>query len=110
MNFNNNFNFNNNMINNNKANNQKNNNNRVKDIFLTFTFEKYNKQNFLEVNGADLFTDVCAELEDKYSWLKDLNNRMYYYFKNTNITKQKISVNKFGLKDNSNIVIKIKDN
>ncbi len=93
--------------NNNNINNQNNNNNmRKKDIFITFTFAKYNKQIFIDVNGEDLFQNVLKELEDKYNWLKSLNGKKYFY-NNEDITNSPKTINKLKLVDNSNIVITV---
>ena len=72
-------------------------------IFLTFTFKKYNKQIFIDVLEDLLFSQVIKELEDKYNWLKKINNKLYY-FEGNKLDKSK-SIKDLGIKDNSDITI-----
>ena len=74
-------------------------------IFVTFTFKKYNKQIFLDIYENMLFKDVIIQLEEKYSWLKSIKNK-YYYFKDKKIDINK-TVKKLNIKDNSDIIIQI---
>ena len=103
----NNNNLNNNIIsqNINSGNNQKN-QFVEKPVFLTFTFKKYNKQIFIDVDDNDIFQNVIIELEEKYDWLKSINGRKYF-LNNREIKKNEFSktVKNLGIIDNSNIVI-----
>mgnify|MGYP003571550055 CR=1 FL=1 len=74
-------------------------------IFVTFTFKKYNKQIFLDIYENMLFKDVIIQLEEKYSWLKSIKNK-YYYFKDKKIDINK-TVKNLNIKDNSDIIIQI---
>ena len=74
-------------------------------IFVTFTFKKYNKQIFLDFYKNMLFKDVIIQLEEKYSWLKSIKNK-YYYFKDKKIDINK-TVKNLNIKDNSDIIIQI---
>ena len=103
----NNNNSNNNIIsqNINSGNNQK--NQFVENpVFLTFTFKKYNKQIFIDVDDNDIFQNVIIELEEKYDWLKPINGRKYF-LNNREIKRNEFSktVKNLGIVDNSNIVI-----
>ena len=109
-NFNNNISNNSNNQNNNiisQNNNSGNNNKSIqKDIFLTFTFQKYNKQIFLDINANDTFSNILEELTEKYNWLNSIKGKKYF------LNEREIKENEFsktaeslGIKDNSNIVI-----
>ena len=107
-NINNNKNYNINNIKNNISNNNMNMNNFLikKSIFLTFIFEKYNKQIFINVNEEDKFEEVICKLEDKYNWLVPIEDKSYYYrdIKIEDFTK---NVRDLNIVDNSKILIKI---
>ena len=128
MNNNNNLNFygnNNNINNNNNFNSVQNNNgnnifnnknnlinnkiyskNTDKNIFLTFTFEKYNKQIYIDINENDTFNNIIIELEEKYNWLKGIQNKTYL-LNDKEIKKDEFSKTGkiLGIVDNTNIVI-----
>ena len=117
-NYNNNYNNMNDNLNFNSNNNENfinmnNQNNDLKDeeIFLTFTFYNhiYNKPIYIGINQFSSFYDLISELEDKYFWIKLIKNKKYYY-NNYEINNLNISINKLGLSDDSNIIIKIQDN
>jgi len=74
-------------------------------IFVTFTFVKYNKQIFLDISENMLFKDVIDQLEEKYSWLKSIKNK-YYYFENKKIDFNQ-TVKNLKIKNNSDIIIRI---
>ena len=78
----------------------------IKTIFLTFTFEKYNKQIFIDVKGNEKFGDVINQLEEKYSWFKNVKNK-FYYFKGKAIDNYNLSLDQLEIGDNSDITIKI---
>ena len=73
---------------------------------MTFTFKKYNKQIFIDVDDNDIFQNVIIELEEKYDWLKPINGRKYF-LNNREIKRNEFSktVKNLGIVDNSNIVI-----
>ena len=73
-------------------------------VFLTFTFEKYNKNIFIEVDGNDKFNEVIQKLEEKYSWLTTINNKIYYYNGNQ-IPNFNLTLNELGIVDNSDIKV-----
>ena len=73
-------------------------------VFLTFTFEKYNKNIFIEVNGNDRFEEVIKKLEEKYSWLTTINNKLYIYDKKQ-IANFNMTLNELGIVDNSDIKV-----
>ena len=81
------------------------NNSGNQDVFLTFIYEKNNKQCFITVKGNDKFFEVIRKLEEKYKWLKEDQNHTYYY-QNQQITNINLSLNELGIIDNSNIVSK----
>ena len=80
-----------------------------KTIFLTFTFEAYNKQIFIDVDENEIFQNLIKELEDKYNWLKSIKNRSYFY-QSQQIKNLNLSIKELNIPDNSNIIIKIKKN
>ena len=91
----------------NNNNNQNPPNKQMNDnlIFVTFTFVKYNKQIFLDISEDMLFKDVIDQLEEKYSWLKSIKNK-YYYFDNKKIDFNQ-TVKNLKIKNNSDIIIRI---
>ena len=95
------------VINENNMNNINNKNSKNTDanIFVTFTFVKYNKKIFLDISENMLFKDVIFQLEEKYSWLKCIKNK-FYYFENTKIDINR-TVRDLKIKDNSDIIIQI---
>ena len=108
MNLNNNVNKLNNLTNNNNNfNNNNNSNNQVKGniIFVTFTFEKYNKQIFIDVCENEKFVNVQKELEDKYSWLRSLQNKKFF-FKNKEITNLSATLKELKIENNCDIKIR----
>ena len=93
--------------NNNKNDNKQNQKKPVlpgKSYFITFTLEVQNKQIFIDANENENFFDVAKELDEKYKWLNTFGTKRYF-FKNKEITENK-PINKLGIKDNSNIIIK----
>ena len=84
----------------------KNDNLQGKMIFITFTFKANNKQIFLDVNENEIFENIIIQLKEKYLWLKDFKN-LVYYFNNKKLSENffKTSAKNLGLKDNSNIII-----
>jgi len=82
-------------------NNKNNNNNNL--IFLTFTFQKYNKQIFIDVLDNILFSQVIKELQDKYAWLKKIKKKLYY-FEGIELNENK-NIKEYGIKDNSDITV-----
>ena len=77
-----------------------------KNIFLTFTFEKFNKQIFIDVNGNEKFFEVIKQLEEKYFWFKKANKSSFYY-KGKIINNYNLTINQLGIGNNSDITIKI---
>ena len=75
-----------------------------KIVFLTFTFEKYKKNIFIEVNGNDKFEEVIKKLEEKYSWLTTIKNKQYIFDKKQ-ITNYNMTLNELGIVDNSDITV-----
>ena len=80
------------------------------DIYLTFSFinHQYNKPIYINIKKCSNIHELIFQLEDKYSWMKLIKNKSYY-FQNKEINNLNISVNKLGLSNDSNIIIKIKD-
>ena len=100
-------NINNNVNNNMNLNNMNNfNNNKGKIIFVTFTFEKYNKQIFIHACEYEKFDNVVKELEEKYKWLKSLQNKKFY-FKNKEINNCNKTLKELKIEDNSDIKMRI---
>ena len=118
----NNNNMNNNINNNNMNNNYKDNivNNSLNNIndnlsqnniqenpiTIIFSFKKYKKQIYLDVNKNDSFENVLRQLEEKYNWLDQLKDKKYF-FEGKYITNKNLTVDRLGLKDNSDITIEI---
>jgi bacterioferritin (cytochrome b1) len=75
-----------------------------KIVFLTFTFEKYQKNIFIDVNGNDKFEEVIKKLEEKYSWLTTIKNKIYIYG-NAEIKNYNMTLNELGIVDNSDIKV-----
>lgn len=73
-------------------------------VFLTFTFEKYNKNIFIEVDGNDKFIEVIKKLEEKYSWLTTITNKLYIYDKKQ-IGNFNLTINELGMVDGSDIKV-----
>lgn len=112
MNFNNNFNNNlNNGLNNNfSAGNVNSDNASKSQICIIFTFEKYDKDIFLDANKYDSFGNVINELKEKYSWLKSLRG-LSYKIRDKLIEKgdfQK-TLQELDIKDDDNLVIHLND-
>ena len=98
-----------NMLSNNLNNNNNNQNQKRapitgKIIFIIFTLQKVGKQIFIDSNENEKFFTVIKDLEEKYEWLKTMKRK--YYFNNKEITEDK-SLKDLGIKDNSDIIIKI---
>ncbi len=103
MNINNNVNKLNNLANN---NNNLNNKGNEKIIFVTFTFEKYNKQIFIDVCENERFENVKKELEEKYNWLKSLQNKKFF-FENKEINNPSATLKELKIDNNCDIKIRI---
>jgi len=99
--FNSNFqnNFNNNTI------NQTQQDSKGKMIFVTFTFLKNKKQIYIDVNENDSFENCLLILEDKYEWLKTIENKSYF-IKDKKIENYKLSLKQLGIEESSDIIIK----
>ena len=61
---------------------------------------------YLDVNGNEIFSDIIMNLEEKYSFLKGMKNKQYFY-KNKEIDLNK-TINSLNIKDNSDITILFK--
>ena len=72
--------------------------------YLTFTFEKYNKNIFIEVDGNDKFIEVIKKLEKKYIWLETIKNKLYIYDKKQ-IGNFNLTLNELGIVED--LVIKV---
>ena len=72
--------------------------------YLTFTFEKYNKNIFIEVDGNDKFIEVIKKLEEKYSWLKTINTKLYFYDEKQ-IENFNMTLNELGIVEDSDIKV-----
>ena len=75
-------------------------------VFLIFIIEKYNRYLFIEVNENDKFEEVIKKLEEKYSWLATINNKLYIYDKKQ-ISNFNMTLNELGIVDDSEIKIEI---
>jgi hypothetical protein len=73
-------------------------------VFLTFTFEKYNKNIFIDVDRNDEFKEVIKKLEEKYSWLTTITNKLYIYDKKQ-IGNFNLTINELGMVDGSDIKV-----
>jgi hypothetical protein len=73
-------------------------------VFLTFTFEKYNKNIFIVVDRNDEFKEVIKKLEEKYSWLTTITNKLYIYDKKQ-IGNFNLTINELGMVDGSDIKV-----
>ena len=73
-------------------------------VFLTFTFEKYNKNIFIDVDRNDKFIEVIKKLEEKYSWLTTITNKLYIYDKKQ-IGNFNLTINELGMVDGSDIKV-----
>jgi hypothetical protein len=73
-------------------------------VFLTFTFEKYNKNIFIDVDRNDKFKEVIKKLEEKYSWLTTITNKLYIYDKKQ-IGNFNLTINELGMVDGSDIKV-----
>ena len=71
---------------------------------MTFIIEKYNRNIFIEVNGNDKFEKVITKLEEKYSWLATIKNKIYIYG-NSEIKNYKMTLNELGIVEDSDIKI-----
>ena len=72
-------------------------------IFIKFTFKKV-KQIYIDVDKNSKFKDVLSQLEDKYEWLKDIENK-YYIFNDKKIEDFNQNILDLGIKDSSDIFI-----
>ena len=72
-------------------------------IFIKFTFKKV-KQIYIDVDKNSKFKDVLSQLEDKYEWLKDIENK-YYIFNDKKIEDFNQNIFELGIKDSSDIFI-----
>ena len=97
-------NFLNNIMNLNNMNNI--NNNKERLIFVTFTFEKYGKQIFLDVDENETFGDMVKELKEKYNWLRSLSIKKFF-FNNKEINNFNKKVKELNLINNSDIKIRV---
>ena len=94
-----------NMIN--KSMSGNNNNSKVNSVFITFTYEPNNKQVFIDSKDNETFLDVINLLENKYNWLKKIQNKFYFYEnKEIQSNQMNIRIKDLGIKDNSSIIIK----
>ena len=93
-----------NMIKNNDIDNSEN------FICIIFSFEKYNKQIFIDADENLEFREVIELLEEKYNWLRYIKERTYI-FKNKEIEGEKMnySIKKLGICSNDLISIKAND-
>ena len=73
-------------------------------IFLTFTFEEYNEQIFIDVNENEKFQNLINEIEGRYNWLKSIKDKNYFY-QNKQIVNFDLSIKELNIVDNSNINI-----
>ena len=83
------------------------NQNNENSIFVTFTFKKNKKQLYIDVDKNETFLGALTILEDKYEWLKTIDNKKYY-FKGEYIPQSKFNqkICQLGIEDNSDIFIK----
>ena len=72
-------------------------------IFIKFAFKKV-KQIYIDVDKNSKFKDVLFQLEDKYEWLKDIQNK-YYIFNDKKIEDFNQNIFELGIKDSSDIFI-----
>ena len=106
MNNNMNYNINNNTNNNTNNSLQKNNltitlNDEKSDnsniICLKFNFQKFNKELYLDIDQNEKFSKAIENLEDKYRWLKQLDNLQFLY--DNKLLRKDKTVRNNGLKD-----------
>ena len=72
--------------------------------YLTFIIEKYNRNIFIEVDRNDKFMEVIKKLEEKYSWLTTITNKLYIYDKKQ-IGNFNLTINELGMVDGSDIKV-----
>ena len=89
-------------FNNNEILNINNNNEDDEIITLYFTFSNQ-KQLYINVKQSIYFSEVIKELENKYSWIKNLKIESYLY-EGIQVPLDK-TLKEIGLKDNSTILI-----
>ena len=84
------------------------NNIQSNEISLSFVFSKRDiNKLYLNVKESSYFREVIKELQNKYSFLKDIE--IDYYLFNGNIIYLNKTVKENGLKQNSEIVLIEKD-
>ncbi len=79
---------------------------KEKIIMVIFTFEKYGKQVFIDINENEKFINMIKELEEKYSWIQSLKGKKYF-LNEKEIKNKDLSLKNLGIYDNSEIIIKI---
>ena len=97
-------NANNNNNNQNLNQNTKSNQNSENSIFITFTFKKNKKQIYIDVDRDETFGNAEQMLTEKYNWLKDVNNRKYF-FNGQIITDYNKTLRRLKIDENSDISI-----
>lgn len=84
----------------------KNSQNNTEDKEINLIFNIFGKELYLDVKESSSFDKVIDQLNNKYLWLKHIENTSFEINKK-NISRNK-TVKENGLKDNSIIIIKIK--
>ena len=96
----NNINFNDNQMNLNYAQNQEDEKNL---IFITFTFSNGN-QIYIDVNKNQTFQNTITQLENKYEYIKNINNKKFF-FNNKIINDYNKNLIQLKIEESSNIII-----
>ena len=81
-----------------------NNNQNESKIILYFIFEAKKNKIFIDVNENEIFQNIIKKLEEKYEWLKSIQNRIYIY--NGGVINYSLSIKDLKIVDNSEITIK----
>ena len=75
---------------------------KSKNILLTFIIK--GKQLFWESDQNETFQTIISKLENKYNYLKNIKNKVYYY-NNNQIIQTQYTLKQLNIPDNSVIYI-----